>query len=180
MIYAYARINDSTIVEYPVYEGDLRLLLGQSDYSVPLLPTEDYVAVLDVAPPQVDHTQVLEEALPELEEGEWWRHWVVRDATQEELDERHLIASARARETRNKLLLECDWTQLLDSPVDREPWAAYRQELRDIPGQPGFPWDVQWPSAPGANFVRARNELGQYVGDDPATPDVNEAWVEAS
>jgi hypothetical protein len=26
-------------------------------------------------------------------------------------------------------------------------------------------------------LVRARNELGQYVGDDPATPDVDEAWV---
>jgi hypothetical protein len=25
-------------------------------------------------------------------------------------------------------------------------------------------------------LVRARNELGQYVGDDPSTPDVNEAW----
>lgn len=26
-------------------------------------------------------------------------------------------------------------------------------------------------------LVRARNELGQFVADDPATPDVNEAWV---
>lgn len=25
--------------------------------------------------------------------------------------------------------------------------------------------------------VRARNELGQFVADDPATPDVDEAWV---
>lgn len=29
------------------------------------------------------------------------------------------------------------------------------------------------------NLVRARNELGQFVGDDPTTPDINEAWVEA-
>jgi hypothetical protein len=27
-------------------------------------------------------------------------------------------------------------------------------------------------------LIRARNELGQYVGDDPDTPDVNEAWTE--
>ena len=25
--------------------------------------------------------------------------------------------------------------------------------------------------------VRARNEKGQLVGDDPSTPDVNEAWT---
>lgn len=29
-------------------------------------------------------------------------------------------------------------------------------------------------------LVRARNELGWYVGDDPSTPDVNEAWVSAT
>lgn len=28
-------------------------------------------------------------------------------------------------------------------------------------------------------YVRARDEQGRYVGDDPATPDVNEAWVKA-
>ena len=27
-------------------------------------------------------------------------------------------------------------------------------------------------------LVRARNELGQFVEDDPSTPDINEAWVE--
>jgi hypothetical protein len=27
-------------------------------------------------------------------------------------------------------------------------------------------------------LIRTRNELGQYVGDDPETEDVNEAWVE--
>lgn len=25
---------------------------------------------------------------------------------------------------------------------------------------------------------RARDELGQFISDDPSTPDVNEAWVE--
>jgi hypothetical protein len=28
--------------------------------------------------------------------------------------------------------------------------------------------------------VRARNELGQFIGDDPTTPNVNEAWVEVT
>lgn len=29
----------------------------------------------------------------------------------------------------------------------------------------------------GVTITRARNELGQFIADDPATPDVNEAWV---
>jgi hypothetical protein len=27
-------------------------------------------------------------------------------------------------------------------------WAAYRQELRDVTAQEGFPWDVVWPETP--------------------------------
>lgn len=27
-------------------------------------------------------------------------------------------------------------------------WAVYRQQLRDLPAQPGFPFDVEWPETP--------------------------------
>ena len=52
------------------------------------------------------------------------------------------------RTDRNKRLADCDWTQLPDAPVDTAAWATYRQELRDVTAQAGFPWDVQWPVAP--------------------------------
>jgi hypothetical protein len=52
------------------------------------------------------------------------------------------------REDRNRRLAECDWTQLADSPVDKAVWATYRQALRDVPMQAGFPWTVVWPDAP--------------------------------
>ena len=54
------------------------------------------------------------------------------------------------RQTRNDKLKECDWTQLADSTADKQAWAAYRQALRDVPSQSGFPWNVSWPTAPGA------------------------------
>jgi hypothetical protein len=50
------------------------------------------------------------------------------------------------RQERNRMIAESDWTQLPDSPVDKEAWAAYRQELRDVPTQAGFPWSVEWPA----------------------------------
>lgn len=52
------------------------------------------------------------------------------------------------RDSRNKKLAECDWTQLADAPVDQAAWATYRQALRDVPTQAGFPWEVQWPDQP--------------------------------
>jgi hypothetical protein len=52
------------------------------------------------------------------------------------------------RAQRNALLSACDWTQVADAPVDQAAWAVYRQELRDIPDQPGFPANVVWPVAP--------------------------------
>lgn len=54
----------------------------------------------------------------------------------------------QVRAQRNALLAACDWTQLADAPVDDLAWAVYRQALRDIPDQAGFPASVEWPVAP--------------------------------
>jgi len=56
--------------------------------------------------------------------------------------------SATVRAERNRKLSESDWTQLADAPVDQAAWAAYRQALRDIPSQEGFPWSVTWAVEP--------------------------------
>ena len=50
-----------------------------------------------------------------------------------------------ARSKRNQLLEDSDWTQIPDAPVDQAAWKLYRQELRDITDQPGFPTTVVWP-----------------------------------
>ena len=52
------------------------------------------------------------------------------------------------RTSRNDLLAKCDWTQLADSTADKTVWATYRQMLRDVTAQAGFPWNVTWPEAP--------------------------------
>jgi hypothetical protein len=57
-------------------------------------------------------------------------------------------ASASLRADRNARLAASDWTQFADAPADAAAWAAYRQELRDVPGQEGFPWSVEWPTQP--------------------------------
>jgi hypothetical protein len=49
------------------------------------------------------------------------------------------------RTERNKKLAESDWTQVADSTANKSVWATYRQALRDVPDQSGFPWNVTWP-----------------------------------
>ena len=55
-----------------------------------------------------------------------------------------------ARSHRDALLAASDWTQVADAPVDQAAWATYRQELRDITAQDGFPESIDWPAAPSA------------------------------
>jgi hypothetical protein len=52
------------------------------------------------------------------------------------------------RRSRDALLAASDWTQVPDAPVDQVAWATYRQALRDITAQAGFPEQINWPEAP--------------------------------
>ena len=52
------------------------------------------------------------------------------------------------RASRDEKLKDCDWTQVADAPVDKAVWATYRQALRDVTTQTGFPWTITWPVAP--------------------------------
>jgi hypothetical protein len=52
------------------------------------------------------------------------------------------------RQKRNKMLLQCDYTQLADWVGDKTIWAEYRQALRDIPSTFSDPNQVVWPKAP--------------------------------
>ena len=55
------------------------------------------------------------------------------------------------RQTRDDKLKECDWRVIkaLESNIPQDfQWAAYRQALRDLPMQAGFPWTIDWPTQP--------------------------------
>ena len=56
--------------------------------------------------------------------------------------------ASQIRQERNTLLSECDWTQVSDAPVNQVAWQTYRQALRDVTSQEGFPYSVTWPTKP--------------------------------
>lgn len=61
------------------------------------------------------------------------------------------LAIADILPKRQKLLYSSDWTQLPNNPLSvqqQTAWATYRQQLRDITAQAGYPLSVVWPAAP--------------------------------
>lgn len=76
------------------------------------------------------------------DDGQWI---VTEDDDARRLDD----FSASVRQQRDVLLTQSDWTQLEDSPLkDDAEWLSYRQALRDITLQPGFPENIDWPEQP--------------------------------
>ena len=93
-------------------------------------------------------TQVCEELGLTETEGVYSENYVVRAKTQAELDAYAAKLASKVRGKREDLLNASDWTQLEDSPVSKPAWATYRQALRGLPQQAGFPDTVTWPNKP--------------------------------
>ena len=99
-------------------------------------------------------------------EGKWYTKYILgpvftdtlatetepaKTATEQETAYKAMKDAERATNTRNlrtQLLKDCDWTQIADSTADKTAWATYRQALRDVPAQAGFPWTIDWPTQP--------------------------------
>ena len=74
--------------------------------------------------------------------------WTATPRTADDLAARLAQQAAAVRADRNARLAATDWTQIADSTADKPAWATYRQALRDVPAQVGFPQSVTWPEQP--------------------------------
>ena len=104
-------------------------------------------SVASTSKPLEDHTKVVEEAKPENIDGVWTQKWKVRNATEAELSEDSARKATEARTKRNALLAETDYLALTDNTLTTE-MQAYRQALRDVTNQAGFPYTIDWPTKP--------------------------------
>lgn len=88
------------------------------------------------------------DGVEQLSDGKWYTKYNVSDLDAESIAVKDAEQANSVRNQRNQKLKDTDWTQIADAPVDKAAWATYRQELRDVPSQTSFPWDVQWPTQP--------------------------------
>jgi hypothetical protein len=87
----------------------------------------------------------------ELVNGVWVKGWDVQPLPLEQQQQLADNQARRIRRDRDQRLAACDWTQLADVKLDAQQqsdWKKYRQALRDVPSQGGFPWNVTWPTQP--------------------------------
>lgn len=148
----FAIVENGLVRQYPFTESDLRN--KHPNVSFPEVIDDATMAAFGAQkvcqterPPFDPDTQVLFESLPVFDEPsqEWRQVWAVRDFTEAEKDNQSYVV----RNHRNQRLSETDWTQCKDIPDSvSSAWVAYRQALRDITKQPGFPLKVDWPVSP--------------------------------
>ena len=82
-------------------------------------------------------------------DGRWFTKYSVADLDDEAKAAKDAEQAKAVRADRNQKLGQTDWTQGKDIADNiSTAWATYRQALRDVPSQAGFPWTVQWPTQP--------------------------------
>jgi len=81
-------------------------------------------------------------------QGRWLWKWSISEMSDETKAAKDAEQAKNIRSDRDKRLSDTDWTQVADAPVDKAAWATYRQALRDVPAQAGFPYDITWPEKP--------------------------------
>jgi hypothetical protein len=96
-------------------------------------------------------TEKLVRVDPYIENGQVYTVQV-ESLTADELQAQINSLALKARIKRNQLLKDSDWTQGRDIQDSiAETWAVYRQDLRDITVQEGFPQNITWPTPPGSD-----------------------------
>ena len=98
-------------------------------------------------------------AIKYTDSGEWYIEWFTSETAEPtkdqilvKLDElQYQYKIDLVRYDRNQLLTDTDWIVVkhneLGTPIPQE-WLDYRQALRDITEQTGFPENIDWPQEP--------------------------------
>ena len=142
----YAKIIDDVLVKHPYFIEDMRA--DFPDLTIDDEPTEEQLAacsakraVMGENPTQSSRTHFFTKAFTANNDGS-----VTIVFVPNELDRR--MAEFNMRDARDSALTRCDWvmTRAFEEgkPVPAN-YLAYRQALRDLPAQAGFPYDYVWP-----------------------------------
>ena len=141
----YIKVNDDGTTVWP-YTID-QLIRDNNNVSFPhplnatVLSDFGVYKVVPTAPPKYDmFTQELHQDTPQLVEGQYRQVFRVEDKSD-------VDAGRRVRQQRDSMLIETDHYAMSDRTMSDE-MRTYRQALRDVPAQAGFPRNVTWPEKP--------------------------------
>ena len=161
----YAEINGNSVITFPydydtlvshnpytnfsqkdivtLYTGTNANLSGNQLVAVTEEPTPTYN-------PQTEYISL--NTQPSLVNGIWTLGWTINTLTTDQQSAATVARAVFVRQQRDAKLTACDWTQVSDCPLtNKAEWATYRQALRDLTKETGFPWTMTWPHDP--NYV---------------------------
>lgn len=143
----YVKVTNGAAEEYTLNQ----LRLANPNTSFPHVMTNEryaewgmYPLTISDRPNYNPDTQDVEVGAISQINGAWTRGWTVTNKDTSKI-------AANVRSQRNQALSSSDWTQVADSPLtdaQKAEWATYRQQLRDITSQEGFPASISWPASP--------------------------------
>ena len=140
------KITNGEVDQYPYTINDLRR--EHSRTSFPKTVSEETLAKYGVykvtIPAQPSYDRLVQSpvlsTVPYLDADNWMLSYTVENKAQE-------LAEKNIRDKRNQLLSATDWMATTDNTMSAEV-TIYRQALRDITSQTGFPYSVEWPVKP--------------------------------
>lgn len=141
----YVKVNADGTTVFPYTVSDFRSENPKTSFpsEIPeeILNSFGVYVVEDSDIPDHDMlTHTLSWELVKKHTNRWSKQWIVSPLP--EKDARHIAVSRR-----NRMLEETDWCALSDVTMSDE-MRSYRQALRDITEQEGFPYSVSWPEKP--------------------------------
>ena len=141
----FVKVDDKdNVLKYPYSFGNLRM--DFPNVSFPADVNDESINQLYVYRVQQTERPVYDDTVStlidsvELVNEKWIQKWIVENLSEE-------LAILNVRRKRNRLLSDTDFLALSDGVLTEE-WAAYRQALREVPQQTGFPFEVVWPVKP--------------------------------
>lgn len=156
----YALIINESVEEYPANRALLQKRNPRVSFPKNLTDeiwnTYGFVRVVPTNRPDYDEASgELVEDTPEFRDGSWYQQWKVELFSTDELNqrqaERDTLLRSQQRATRNQLLQETDIDVIRSLETTNsipENLKNYRQALRDLPAQEGFPSNITWPTKP--------------------------------
>jgi len=143
----FVKLTNGQPDQFPYSVGHIRRDNPQTSFpkQIPnsILQSYDVYEVIELDKPDYDPlVQTLVRGTPVYNNDKWEVSYTT--ASKSDAD-----AKASVRNQRDRLLIETDWMALSDVTMS-DTMTAYRQALRDIPSQAGFPFSVTWPTKPEA------------------------------
>lgn len=138
-----------------VYEDELRRYLKENNGPSFDRLTPEVLEALQADPvfegPQASpslYQTAYRDGVEQKSDGKWYTKYSVADMEADAKAAKDAEVAKAVRANRDLMLSQSDWTQVADAPVNKAAWATYRQALRDLPSQAGFPHNITWPNKP--------------------------------